>query len=193
MLQVRSDQETEDCQADPARICGSAMFVRDASVGAIEWGWIEDNKLNQVLSELLDLLRLNMPLRPREFLLRSLMGRPLRVGGAEIPSETMGLSETMRCWGDVRRIVFGAPSVAGREALVTTLLDPLFEKGFAVDAAPYGYPLLHVACAQGNTTVVKAAAAHGANLHERSRDGLLAIELAAAMGHYELVMITAPA
>jgi hypothetical protein len=43
----------------------------------------------------------------------------------------------MRSWGDVRRIAFGSATAAGREALVSSTLEPLFARGFDVDAAPH--------------------------------------------------------
>ena len=75
----------------------------------------------------------------------------------------MGVSMTNDCWTDVRRVIAGAQNERGCEELVTTVLEPLFARGLDVDVTPFGHTMLHVAAAQGNLTVVQAAAAHGAN------------------------------
>ena len=44
-----------------------------------------------------------------------------------------------------------------------------------------------MAAAQGNASIVDAAANRGANQHARSKEGVMPIELAAAMGHAHIV------
>ena len=98
---ARTDQEAADASADSMAIIERELFTRDGA-SADDWAYVQKHSLNATLSKLLGLLRVHLPLRPREFLLHSIMVRPLRVGQYLVPDEPMGLSETMRCWGDVR-------------------------------------------------------------------------------------------
>ena len=60
-------------------------------------------------------------------------------------------------------------------------------RGVPVDAAPLGYTMLHVACAQGNGFVAELLLYHGADLNRgMPPGGVRPVEVAAYMGHAEV-------
>ena len=64
----------------------------------------------------------------------------------------------------------------------------LISRGLAVDSAPFDHTMLHMACAQGNVYVAELLLYHGADIHKvMEPDGVRPIEVAAYMGHAEVV------
>ena len=56
-------------------------------------------------------------------------------------------------------------------------MRPLLERGLPVDAAPYGYPMLYMAAAQGNNQLVHVLLLCGADMQKHAREnGTTAIE-----------------
>jgi hypothetical protein len=163
--------DAADRATDPAALVQRELFTPTTA----EWA----QSINPVLEEMLTALRDNMPLDPRAFALHGVLSRPIRV--TEPPVSSMGISQTMHCWAELRSVVASSTIDAGGA------LERLFSRGYNVDAAPFGHCLLHMAAAQGNGAVVDIAAARGANLHTRSKDNVMPLEAAAAMGHTHVV------
>ena len=71
--------------------------------------------------------------------------------------------------------------------------EGLLRRGMLVDIAPFGQTMLHMACSQGSARLVDFMVINGADLHAASASSndrsLLPIEIAAALGHAEVVAL----
>jgi ankyrin repeat protein len=177
-------------------------FVDDASfkqamMSTEEWAIIKKHKLNEIFREMICSLARQHPKNSGLFLSNFLISQPrvidplVKLTEIELVTvlnkQSMLQSEVIRSWPNVRKAVVNAPSLQATREQIYTHIRPLLERGLPVDASPYGYSILYMASAQGNFELVKYMYAHGANIHQMSKDTIMPIEIAASMGHLPIV------
>ena len=179
----------------PEALVSAALFSEEEA--GESWAWVLEKQLNELMKDVAEQLRDHMPPSPFHFVGAWLLMQPIRLDALAAPvyplqeqarpASAMSHSEIVRRWPVVRRCVVGAPSLARTTTLIDEELTPLINRGLPIDAAPYGYTLLYLACAQGNVAVAKFALRHGANLQYFSKDGALPIEAASATGQDAII------
>ena len=174
-----------------ARRVDLGELVESELYGANQPGLTATERLaiNAVLREMLIYLQEELPTsKLGQVLCENLLSRPVVCADAECLREVNGMMTTQemaRQWPMVVSVI-QLPSSSILQAIEATL-KPLLRGGLSPDAAPYGYPILYLACAQGSLEVVRVLLLYGANLQLRSKDGTTAVEVAAAMGHTDIV------
>uniref|UniRef100_A0A7S2FL88 NAD(P)(+)--arginine ADP-ribosyltransferase n=2 Tax=Haptolina brevifila TaxID=156173 RepID=A0A7S2FL88_9EUKA len=157
------------------------------------------NEIDEKLTELCKALQDSFHSPPGLFLSRTLLDEPCIVQPDRVAAKAattakakMNLSEIINMWPIVRRIIVGHPDERKRRKLITDEQDTqslthLLRKGLPIEAAPFGYSIIYLACAQGNQEVIEFVVHEGADLHALSKDHVLPIEVAAAMGEVNVV------
>jgi ankyrin repeat protein len=171
-------------------IADRVVFRPDREAAHVKWA--EQSGINDKLRKMCTALRETFATQPGLFLSRMLLLEPCIVRGATPMKDvgSMNLTEVVHTWPTVRRIVVGHSDEKTRKKLIEegpSSLKRLLALGLPLEAAPFGYSMLYLACAQGNSELVEFLIRHGANLHALSKDCTLPIEVAAAMGDDTIV------
>eukprot|EP00300_Choanocystis_sp_HF-7_P021583 c20799_g3_i1.p1 GENE.c20799_g3_i1~~c20799_g3_i1.p1 ORF type:complete len:1755 (-),score=536.14 c20799_g3_i1:28-4776(-) len=178
-----------------AHLIAEVSYSQDR-VDPEKWGYIGMYKANHILEDMVCELARRQPANPGAFLSTHLLQTPIRIGSDTLPNVTivhsrnqqpMLQSEVIKSWPQTREAVIEEPKQSETQAKILRLLGPLLERGLPIDVMPFGYTMLYMAAAQGNLDLVKFLFAHKANLHTKSKDGTLPIEIAASMGNFKVV------
>eukprot|EP00300_Choanocystis_sp_HF-7_P027211 c32288_g1_i1.p1 GENE.c32288_g1_i1~~c32288_g1_i1.p1 ORF type:complete len:1295 (+),score=382.27 c32288_g1_i1:57-3887(+) len=172
----------------------AVMFPEDLPEADAKW--VSEYSLNLLLVDIVRRLARELLKDPKPFITAELIKRPMVVSPDEPVPDTrytpvdirgvapMMYSEITAQWPKVIAAVT-VGETGSKE--MQEVLEELLRSGFPVAAKPYGYSALHTAAVQGNLEAVKLLYVNGADLHQKAENDRNALELAASMGHADVV------